>query len=1102
MRKLLILASIIVSIVVCFASSSVWSAPQEAECPPSAQENPLDGVDLLAPWDEVVLAWDRGDASCAKVYDVTPDKRFLPGGWICDPSSLADKRHLDVATGDFNGDNRDEFVWIWQSDLFFPRPLILRIVAVDDDLQQYLPCDRPGTGENVYGHAHLAVATGDFEGDGADEIAVAWEGDTTEHRANIKIYDVSDSLCFEARDKDYMNNDLGVNTQRYLDVATGDFDGDGTAEAALLWEGDSYSVNVKVYDVDANLILEPKGQMADEFVSGGEHMAFATGDFDGDKKAEIAVVWEQETEEEDEAQRKVFVTLKIYDVEPKLDGSVQPLQLITRQKKSFTDIMVDRIGDLDIQAGDFDGNGDDEIVFSFSGREGEIRKVHTFVIDVGTNWQLIKRDHNQELAVSGNMDIDLATGNFDLEDLEEEVVLALEHEPNKACRVLYDTPRAGFTLQRVDGPICDESLGGKKHLAVAAGNFDGDGFHLGPPTEESPQCTQAQHIIAYISEPPKHEDVVNSERYNINNNIESYVSYRNEQSQSTEMLLTTWTDWGLSSELEAGYATITGWLEIEFGAHFEKRTEQSYGRIHRERFGKEVLAQADDVLITIENEYAIWEYPVYTDTVTSTIGHMAVVVPLRGPRTVTMNGRNAAAFRSYLPSHENGNVLSYPSEPPPDEQVGDWLWRDEAFNVGVNPYSSWVCWSDLVSAGRSVSSALKFELGIGGGGVFPLWSGIGVLNIDVRGEYSRGQIESHSISFMEDSCISLHLAAIQDEDQSYQVSPYYYWSDIGALVVDYDARPVMASAGFPATWWDRVYDKPDLTFNLPWRWGSDEDKRELSREITLNPEIVTAGETQAITITAAIHNYSLVPTDTIRVRFYQGDPREGGNEIGQPQMIGELPARGSAVVTTTAEIVVSAPSERAALEGRARRALVTSAGITAPADEHRIFVVVDPGSECPEGDVPKEGDIPEIDECDNRAFRNLVVKAADAPMGDAFISSEDISFERIAPDHIEIKGNVHAKDGPVAFVLVEFYDGDPQGGGEFIDADEIPLILPETQAVAQVAWDVTGQYGYHNIYAVIAFNPEEDSNPDNNAASRGIRVTPFNHQIYLPIVIK
>jgi len=456
MKRLALPVSVLLTVCLSIASASGPTAGNQ--CPADIRDkDPLQGINLLAPIDEVVVVWDKGEPKkpVAKLYDVLPTDQLLGKGWLFDPySDLAHKRTLDVATGDFNNDQREEMAWIWQSDRFEPGSLILRILQADDDLQLSLACAPRDTSENIYGNAHIAVVTGDFDSDSSHEIAVSWQG--ADRKTNVKLYDVDGQLCPQPMDKK-SDEILGSNTEEWLDVAAGDFDADGKDEVVLLWERGSRTANLKFYDVDPSLTLLPGTSTMVSSVAGGEHMAIAAGDMDGDHRAEIVVAWE-EGRSISETETKVLLGLAVYSLQPTAAGA-DSLTWVEQARKLFTDDMVDRMADLAIATGDIDGKGDDEIVVSFAGTDA---MVHTFVVDfvkTGFDWQLEEKDRNKAQVIQGAKHLDLTVGQFDDRDLQHEVVLALEADQGWVCLKFYDID--GFRLKDKHG-LCEEPLGGTR----------------------------------------------------------------------------------------------------------------------------------------------------------------------------------------------------------------------------------------------------------------------------------------------------------------------------------------------------------------------------------------------------------------------------------------------------------------------------------------------------------------------------------------------------------------------------------------------------------------------------------------------------------------
>ena len=58
--------------------------------------------------------------------------------------------------------------------------------------------------------------------------------------------------------------------------------------------------------------------------------------------------------------------------------------------------------------------------------------------------------------------------------------------------------------------------------------------------------------------------------------------------------------------------------------------------------------------------------------------------------------------------------------------------------------------------------------------------------------YSEEEITTHTTTVLEEIEINVELGTITDTDKRYDVTPYAYWGNNGAVVVDFAARPQLA----------------------------------------------------------------------------------------------------------------------------------------------------------------------------------------------------------------------------------------------------------------------------------------------------------------------
>ena len=111
---------------------------------------------------------------------------------------------------------------------------------------------------------------------------------------------------------------------------------------------------------------------------------------------------------------------------------------------------------------------------------------------------------------------------------------------------------------------------------------------------------------------------------------------------------------------------------------------------------------------------------------------------------------------------------------------------------------------------------------------------------------------------------------------------------------------------------------------------------------------------------------------------------------------------------------------------------------------------------------------------------------------DLALSPSDIAFSNpnpVANEEITITATIHNEgDADANNILIQFYDGDPDGGGTLIGEQVISSITAGGLATAQINW--IAQEGTHNIYVVVDPNDEiAESNENNNKASKSLEVT-------------
>ena len=217
--------------------------------------------------------------------------------------------------------------------------------------------------------------------------------------------------------------------------------------------------------------------------------------------------------------------------------------------------------------------------------------------------------------------------------------------------------------------------------------------------------------------------------------------------------------------------------------------------------------------------------------------------------------------------------------------------------------------------------------------------------------------------------------------------------------------------------------------------------------ITFSKPDPVAGDT--IDIIVIIKNTGPVNAENVLVRFYSGDPDNGGVLIGEI-IIPYIEAFGSAQTTIS--------------------------WLIPGAFNGQVYVVVNP-----------EGGIEELNTNNNKTSRNI--SAASLP--DLSISSADIKFNPAAPragEPVIISAAViNTGQTAASNISVDFYDGNQATGGTLIGGVVISALDALSSAVVSISSPFTN--GEHNIYVVIdKANSINEGSKTNNIASKILAV--------------
>jgi len=415
---------------------------------------------------------------------------------------------------------------------------------------------------------------------------------------------------------------------------------------------------------------------------------------------------------------------------------------------------------------------------------------------------------------------------------------------------------------------------------LISAELDGD-IRIGTPRRY--RISNITQPLVILKAPPTHFDILDGVTYDISDSYYPYsssnfsVRYTEVASQQQAISTEFTRDWGVSATLSAGGsflgAGVSAHLSAEYGQRFTKKGTQK----RTVTVGTSVAASLDDRIYATTMSYDIWEYPVISFGIER--GHILVVDPAVTNHT-WLPGRSGSAD-SYITGHEAGNILSYREFPPGNHEIGNEdMFTGPEFMLDENSGDTqW--WLNIEKFTETQTTKEKhFNLDVGAS--VKKWG----VKLEIGGSYGTNDISTQTTTVTDALEIVINLGALRTGlgDVSYKVQPFVYWTNDGTLVVDYAVQPSLQ--GVTTTFWSTRYgQKPDPGFILPWRYykekigdTQDHERRHQTRDISFYPENPKAGE--IVTITARVHNFSLVPiNERVGVRFYLGDPYNGGTPI-------------------------------------------------------------------------------------------------------------------------------------------------------------------------------------------------------------------------------
>ncbi len=866
-----------------------------------------------------------------------PDQRLyadgsLTGDTVADAATgtkhpaIGGNKNSIIVAGDMNGSGFDQIASVWETydpigatsgaKLFaavYPvssSSLSFQNSSVTGELVGYVTTNSNSTYDGL-----IQARMADLLGNGQKQLVIAWH-DPTDNNIHIAVYGWSATSASHLTLLSELSSAAPVPTNldyySLFALACGDFNHHGVDQIALAGFNSNSSLYIKLFDFTSNYTIVPEGSTNFSSVWGGaiSRLVMATGDFTGDFYRDgIALLLTYNGN----GGSGNNTTLYLAETDTTLQNiSISAGSSVASADSSVWTADLQNSGNLmatSIACGDLDGGGKDEVV-----------------IDVGNEVNVLEPEQNGSYLIpvsKSNAFVNGASDGEDYEYSESFLKVGGVNQTNSADIVVlrdeYSDDGNGNLYQALDVEVLGAidtnfdlavkaeensymaenqtytsgSYGLRRHYALALGDFDGGSLTLGQPSYYS--VSNIQQPLVVLNAPPVEFDIFNDTTYDICSAFNGgkgsglfSTSYSQSTNESDAMETSVTSSWGVGASLSGSASYLGGKVEASLDTHYGQDFSNVQNSSYSTTVSVNVAAQEDDEIYAIVDNYDLWEYPVLDSGQVK--GHVLVSVP-SPPQPEWFDTGSWTAY-SFIPDHVVGNVLSYltydslANNPYMLQKIKGSL--GAGFLLGTGRYSWSLSTSDFTS--NKVSTTETFKLNVSAkatvGGSF---GGLGAsVTAGVSGDYSNSNLTSHTSSVTQNLGLTANLGPINQslgEDQ-YTVTPYSYWGDNGALVIDYAVQPEVSQPGGTETWWQQMYGQaPDPALALPYLYWpqegfavQDPEKIYQTKEIFSFPSDPAPGDT--VTTTVRVHNYSLIPTPTpVNVMFYVGDPQNGGTII-------------------------------------------------------------------------------------------------------------------------------------------------------------------------------------------------------------------------------
>lgn len=837
---------------------------------------------------------------------------------------ISEPRRIASVVADVNGDGRDEVVFGYSSVFATSRLRVASFSTAPNGctISDYVSIGpsfvNQGYDQQSYGNqnpsyfAKFELFAEDLDDNGSEEVIAVYFIPGNSMRANIYKWDGSQLVSLTSL---VLNISLNINCigngelGESWGAAMDDFDYDGIRELALVTvQGTFPSSTVahlfKIYPDDLGDYTFQETATATIQSGCMRILGLRSADINGDLIPELILATEENN-----------ITLHCIQVGDNADTEgVDYLGFIKNIPYSWT---YSHFYNPDNYIGMFSffGNVTPDIVRNYNFQVGDINRdgMDDMVVSVAGNYKIILgkpyfSDINASLfpyAFNGSLVSNLEIPAPSIQEAFRLVDMNLDGYPefvlgyniatsmDEQTTMLKYFQYSASSLEEIQSQdVVVSSIDGSNtfttatSFSICAGDFTGDGYTLGKPRQY--ELNDVKTPLVILGAPPVHSDDVGGEFINVTScdfaacdKISTYSKSIN----STYVVQTEInSDWAIGASVGAdvnvGVVNVNAKVEAKYGQGFSNLSSASQSFTQNES----VNTAFDDYILVSNVSYDVREYPIIKDG--QVVSHMLSMRPTNASTDPTWNySKGGEHMLLYLPKHEVGNVLSYPSSEYISQVIptnpGGFA-TPSTIEVGSSSGANWTL-SFVSESTTQATTSSQVSLGASLD-VSAFGAAVGI-----SGEYSSNTLNTHTTTVNTGIECSISYPPVAPvASANFRIKPYIVWTESGSLKLDYFIDPSEPLPG-SQNYWSANYTTQDPAWNLPYRLDeerqgaeiSSSDKR-LCKSIWMTnyrdgKQVVYPQPGDTITVHARVFNYSISDTDgEVPVSFYIGHPMQNG----------------------------------------------------------------------------------------------------------------------------------------------------------------------------------------------------------------------------------